>query len=117
PELGGGTNSSTTVALWDAFAAARFTPNFSVRVGKFASAVGLEPGANRHFIESPFVNSLLPNRDLGAEISGKFADGVVDYRLGVFTGVPNNTTNFGGASPDLADGDRTIAGRVTLTPF
>src|SRR5690606_33728176 len=61
PELGGGTNSSTTVALWDAYAAARFSPVFGLRFGKFPSAVGLEPGANRHFIESPFVNSLLPN--------------------------------------------------------
>lgn len=115
PELGGGTNSSTTVALWDAFAAARFSREFGVRVGKFPSAVGLEPGANRHFIESPFVNSLLPNRDLGAEIFG--ANGVLEYRLGVFTGVPNNTTNFGGASTDLNDGDKTIAGRLTVAPF
>jgi len=117
PELGGGTNSSTTVALWDAFAAARFSPALGVRVGKFPSAVGLEPGSNRHFIESPFVNSLLPNRDLGAEIFGAFPGGYADYRLGVFTGVPNNTTNFGGASPDLNDGDKTVAGRLTVTPF
>lgn len=117
PELGGGTNSTTTVALWDAFAAARFSPVFGVRFGKFPSAVGLEPGANRHFIESPFVNSLLPNRDLGAEIFGSLLDGVLAYRLGVFTGAPNNTTNFGGASPDLNDGDRTIAGRLTVSPF
>lgn len=117
PELGGGTNSSTTVALWDAYAAARFSPVFGLRFGKFPSAVGLEPGANRHFIESPFVNSLLPNRDLGAEIFGTFPGDFVDYRLGVFAGVPNNTTNFGGTSPDLNDGDRTIAGRLTIRPF
>jgi phosphate-selective porin OprO/OprP len=117
PELGTGTNTTTTVALWDAFLAARFSPAFSVRAGKFPSAVGLEPGANRHFIESPFVNSLLPNRDLGVEIFGTLFDGVLDYRLGVVTGVPNNTTNFGGASPDLNDGDRTIVGRLTLNPF
>lgn len=117
PELGGGTNSSTTVALWDAFAAARFSPAFGIRVGKFPSAVGLEPGSNRHFIESPFVNSLLPNRDLGAEALGAVLDGLVEYRIGVLVGVPNNTTSFGGASPDLNDGDKTIAGRLTVTPF
>lgn len=115
PELGSGTNSTTSVGLWDAFAAARFTPEVGLRVGKFPSAVGLEPGANRHFIESPFVNALLPNRDLGAEAFGTV--GGVDYRLGVFTGVANNTANFGGASPDLADGDKTVAGRVTFAPF
>jgi len=117
PELGGGTNTTTTVALWDAFVAARFSPAIGLKVGKFPSAVGLEPGANRHFIESPFVNSLLPNRDLGAEVFGALLEGMVGYRIGVFTGVPNNTTNFGGASPDLNDGDKTIAGRLSVVPF
>ncbi|HEY4246935.1 MAG TPA: porin [Lacunisphaera sp.] len=117
PELGGGTNSSTTVALWDAYAAARFSPVFGVRVGKFPSAVGLEPGANRHFMESPFVNSLLPNRDLGAEFFGGISGGVVEYRIGAFNGVANNTTNFGGASTDLNDGDKTIEGRLTVNPL
>ena len=117
PELGGGTNSSTTVALWDAYAAARFSPEFGVKVGKFSSAVGLEPGANRHFIESPFVNSLLPNRDLGAEFFGTIFGGVIEYRVGAFDGVPNNTTNFGGAVTDLNDGDKTIEGRLTVNPL
>lgn len=117
PELGGGTNSSSTVALWDAYFGARFAPAFGVRFGKFPSAVGLEPGSNRHFIESPFVNSLLPNRDLGVEVFGSLLDEVVSYRFGVVAGVPNNTTSFGGASPDLNDGDRTVAGRITVNPF
>lgn len=117
PELGGGTNSSSTVALWDAFFAARFSPAFGVRFGKFPSAVALEPGSNRHFIESPFVNSLLPNRDLGVELFGSLLDNTVSYRLGVVIGRPNNTTSFGGASPDLNDGDRTLAGRITINPF
>lgn len=117
PELGGGTNNSTTVALWDAFLAARFSPYFGIRAGKFPSAVGLEPGSNRHFIESPFVNTLLPNRDLGVELFGAFGGGWVEYRLGAFNGAANNTTNFGGASADYADGDKTVAGRLTLVPF
>mgnify|MGYP001164623503 CR=1 FL=1 len=115
PELGGGTNNSTSVGLWDAFIAARFNPSFNLRFGKFPSAVGLEPGANRHFIESPFVNTLLPNRDLGVEAFGKV--GIVDYRLGVVKGTANNTANFGGASSDYADGDFTVAGRLSITPF
>lgn len=115
PELGGGTNNSTSVGLWDAFIAARFSPSFGLRFGKFPSAVGLEPGSNRHFIESPFVNTLLPNRDLGAEAFGKV--GIVDYRLGVVKGTANNTANFGGASSDYADGDFTLAGRLAIEPF
>lgn len=115
PELGGGTNSTTTVALWDAFVAARFTPQLGLRAGKFPSAVGLEPGNNRHFIESPFVNTLLPNRDIGAEFFGTV--GLVDYRLGLVNGAANNTTNFGGTAADYADGDKTVVGRVTVAPF
>ncbi len=117
PELGGGTNNSTSVGLWDAFIAARFDPKLSFRFGKFPSAVGLEPGSNRHFIESPFVNTLLPNRDLGAEVFGAFSDGFLEYRVGVFNGAANNTTNFGGASADYADGDKTVAGRLTVLPL
>jgi phosphate-selective porin OprO and OprP len=117
PELGAGTNTSTSVGLWDAFIAARFDPRLSVRFGKFPSPVGLEPGSNRHFIESPFVNTLLPNRDLGAEVFGAFGGGVVEYRIGVFNGAANNTTNFGGASADYADGDKTVAGRLTVQPL
>ncbi|MFT3869786.1 MAG: porin [Nibricoccus sp.] len=117
PELGGGTNNTTTVALWDAFIAARFSPYLGLRAGKFPSAVGLEPGSNRHFIESPFPNTLLPNRDLGVEVFGAAGGGLVEYRLGVFNGVANNTTNFGGASADYADGDKTLAGRLTVAPF
>ncbi len=117
PELGTGTNNSTAVGLWDAFIAARFSPQFGLKFGKFPSAVGLEPGSNRHFIESPFVNTLLPNRDLGAEAFGALGDGAVEYRLGVFNGVANNTANFGGAAADYSDGDKTVAGRLTFTPF
>lgn len=117
PELGGGTNNTTAVALWDAFFAARFSPYFGIRAGKFPSAVGLEPGSNRHFIELPFPNTLLPNRDLGIEVFGTVGGGLVEYRLGVFNGVANNTANFGGASSDYADGDKTVAGRLTVAPF
>lgn len=117
PELGGGTNSSSSVALWDAFVSARFSPLFGIKAGKFASPVGLEPGSNRHFIESPFVNSLLPNRDLGIEFFGEFPGGVADYRIGVFNGVPNNTTSFGGAFNDRNDGDKTVEGRLTVSPL
>ncbi|MBE2215144.1 MAG: porin [Opitutaceae bacterium] len=115
PEFGTGTNNTTSVSLWDAFFAARFSPEFGLKFGKFAPGVTLEPGNNRHFNESPFPNQLQTNRDLGLEAFGAF--GALDYRLGAFLGVANNTTNFGGASADLLDGDRTLSGRVSLSPF
>jgi phosphate-selective porin OprO/OprP len=115
PELGGGTGSTnSTVALIDAWLSAQLTPQFNVKAGRFVSPVALEPGANRHFIESPFVNTLLPNRDIGIEFYGTVADGYASYRLGVYNGTRNNTQGF---SSDEADGDPSFAGRIAVNPF
>jgi phosphate-selective porin OprO/OprP len=119
PEFATGTANTTAAGLWDAFATAAFHPSASLRVGKFPTAAILEPGGNRHFVESPFANQLAPNRDLGFELYGT-VPGVakyLSYRLGVVTGQPNNNVNFGGGTPNLSDGDFTLAGRFTLTPF
>jgi phosphate-selective porin OprO/OprP len=116
PELGANAiaSTSTTVGLIDAWFAARLSPEFGLKAGRFVSPVALEPGSNRHFIESPFVNTLLPNRDIGVEAFGTVAGGFVDYRAGVFNGTRNNTQSF---STDEADGDKTVAGRLTVAPF
>ena len=115
PEYGTGTSSTTSLSLWDAYFAARFSPKFGMKFGKFAPGVALEPGSNRHFNESPFPNQLLSNRDLGVEAFG--ALGAFSYRVGAFLGVANNTTSFGGNAADLLDGDRTFSARLTLDPF
>ena len=116
PELGANAISSTTttVGLIDAWFNVKFTPAFNIKAGRFPTAIALEPGSNRHFIESPFVNTLLPNRDIGIEANGTFQDGLVDYRVGFFSGSRNNTQSF---STDEADGDKTLAGRLTVAPF
>lgn len=113
PEYAGGNATTSTTSLIDAWVAARFSPKFNVKVGKFASAVGLEPGSNRHFIESPFVNTLLPNRDLGIEISGNFAEGIIGYQLSLSNGARNNTTSL---ASDADDG-KTLGGRFTVNPL
>jgi phosphate-selective porin OprO/OprP len=119
PEFATGTANTTAVGLWDAFATAAFHPSANLRVGKFPSPVILEPGGNRHFIEAPFANQLAPNRDLGFELYGAVpaVPQYLGYRLGLVTGQPNNNVNFGGSTPNLNDGDFTLAGRFTLTPF
>jgi phosphate-selective porin OprO/OprP len=116
PELGANALSatSTTVGLIDAWVNVKLIPEFNIKAGRSPSPVGLEPGANRHFIESPFVNTLLPNRDLGIEANGSIDGGLVDYRVGAYIGTRNNTQSF---STDDADGDKTAAGRLTVAPF
>ncbi|MFA5262523.1 MAG: porin [Opitutaceae bacterium] len=113
PDFAGGTATTSSPSLYESFVAARFSPQFVVKAGKFASPVALEPGGNRHFIESPFVNSLLPNRDIGIEVSGTTADGALVYQLGVFNGARNNTTSF---AVDAED-EKSVAGRLTAYPF
>jgi len=116
PELGANALASTssTVGLIDAWFSARLLPELNFKAGRFTSPIGLEPGANRHFIESPFVNTLLPNRDIGFEAFGTVAAGYVDYRVGVYNGTRDNTQAF---STDEADGDKKIAGRLTFAPL
>ncbi|AHF89020.1 porin [Opitutaceae bacterium TAV5] len=117
PEYAGGNSTTSSVTLVDAWLDARFSPLFGLKAGKYTLPVVLEPGSNRHFNESPFPNTLAPNRDLGIEAFGAFSEGLVSYRLGVFNGAPNNTQNFGGGTPWGEDGDFTTAGRLTVVPF
>ncbi|EIQ02153.1 phosphate-selective porin [Opitutaceae bacterium TAV1] len=117
PEYAGGSNTSSSASLVDAWFSATLTPAFGLKAGKFTLPVVLEPGGNRHFNEAPFINTLAPNRDIGIEAFGTLASGFVDYRLGLFNGASNNNQSFGGGSPGLDDGDFTTSGRLTVLPF
>ncbi|OAM91377.1 hypothetical protein AW736_03565 [Termitidicoccus mucosus] len=101
--------------LFDGWIQAGLTPEFNIKAGKFKTPASLEGPDNRHFIEASFTNQLLPNRDLGLEAFGSFADGLIDYRLGVFNGAANNDW----ANVHTGDNDRdfTFSGRLTATPF
>lgn len=114
PELASGNGTSSTVGLVDAWFSARPYKAFGVKLGKFTSPAALEPGSNAHFIESPYVNNLLPNRDIGIEAFGTVFDDVLSYRAGVFAGVRNNTSAF---NVETNGGDKSFAGRLTLAPF
>lgn len=111
PEYGAGSTTTSSVELVDAWFAAKLSNNFSLKFGKFTSPVQVEPGANAHFVESPFTNYLAPNRDLGFEATGKLGS-IVDYRLGLFGGAGNNTTAF----KSNAGRDLSVAGRLSVTP-
>lgn len=115
PEFGGidAASKASTFSVVDAWVAAKAHPALGVKFGKFISPVALEPGSDRLFVESSFVNTLLPNRDLGLELYGTLAGGLLEYRAGIYNGVRNNTSSVGG---DLND-TKTFAGRVTVTPF
>jgi phosphate-selective porin OprO/OprP len=86
-----------------------------VRAGKFKPPIGLErlqSATDTLFIERAFPTALVPNRDLGIQLSGDLAGGGVNWAAGYFNGVPD------GANLDVDAEDRKdAAARVFFTPF
>ena len=101
--------------LQDGYLEGRFSPAFRVRAGKFKPPVGLErlqSATDILFIERAFPTALVPNRDLGIQLSGDLAGGGVNWAAGYFNGVPD------GGSNDVDVEDRKdAAARLFFTPF
>lgn len=110
PDFGGG-----QTVLQDAYIDGRFKPGFRVRAGKFKPPVGLErlqSGTDILFVERSLPTNLVPNRDLGVQVSGEFKGGAVAYQAGIFNGVAD------GGSGDLdANDGKDLAGRLFFQPF
>jgi phosphate-selective porin OprO/OprP len=114
PDFAGG----RTIIL-DAFVAARLAPWATITAGKFKVPVGLErlvSASDLRFIERGFPTSLVPNRDLGVQLGGDIAEGVVNYSIGYFNGVSD-----GGSSDASGDVENDTTGdwaaRVFFQPF
>lgn len=117
PDFAGG----KTIIL-DAFLAARLKPWAVVTAGKFKVPVGLErwvSATDLRFIERGFPTSLVPNRDLGVQLSGDIAGGLVSYSIGYFNGVNDGSSsdaNVPNADADN-DGKGDTAARLFFQPF
>lgn len=86
------------------------------KFGRFKAPVGLEllqADSWTFFNERSLVTNLVPNRDVGAQLSGSLKGGIVSYHAGVFNGVAD------GASSTNADfdNDKDVIARVYLQPF
>ncbi|HET9448749.1 MAG TPA: porin [Steroidobacteraceae bacterium] len=108
--------------ILDAFVAARLKPWAVVTAGKFKVPVGLErlvSATDLRFIERAFPTSLVPNRDLGVQLGGDIAGGVVNYSFGYFNGVSDGGSSDGntpaGDTENDAHGD--WAARLFFQPF
>jgi phosphate-selective porin OprO/OprP len=109
-DFGGG-----VVVLQDAYLDARYVPWLRVRAGKLKEPVGIErlqSGSALTFVERALPTAIVPNRDLGVQVHGDIAKGVVSYAAGVFNGVPDG----GSVDVDVNDG-KDVAGRLFLSPF
>lgn len=110
PDFGGG-----SAVIQDAYLDARASSKLRVRVGKFKAPVGLErlqPDTAIAFVEHALPTSVVPNRDVGAQVHGELASGVVAYAAGVFDGALDG----GSVDNDTNDG-KDLAGRLFLSPF
>jgi phosphate-selective porin OprO/OprP len=110
PDFGGG-----TTVLQDAWLDFKPSPKLRLKVGKDKSPVGLErlqSATALSFVERAFPTLIVPNRDLGIQIHGELAGGVLAYAAGIFDGAPDG----GSVDTDLNDG-KDLAGRLFLSPF
>jgi phosphate-selective porin OprO and OprP len=94
------------VHLWDAL---------QLRVGKGKPPVGLErlqSSRDTMFPETALPTLLVPNRDVGAQLHGKVADGAFEWAFGVYNGVPNGQIG----ETDTND-SKDVEARVFVHPF
>jgi phosphate-selective porin OprO/OprP len=109
PELAG------TVTILDAYVDIHPREWLRFRVGKMKGPVGLErlqSDADLALLERALTQNLSSQRDIGAQLWGDVAGGIVHYVAGVFNGDPDTTA---------ADADinyaKDFAGRLFFRPF
>ena len=86
-----------------------------LRAGKMKAPVGLErlqSDADRVFLEQALVANLSNQRDVGVQLWGDIAGGVVHYVAGIFNGAPDTTGN----DTDINHA-KDFAGRLFFHPF
>lgn len=106
----------SSVTTSDIYADLKFHPTAALRVGKFKQPVGLENLQGSHaltFAERGLTINLVPNRDIGLQLSGEVAGGTTVYALGVFNGAADGAD---AASPDANDA-KEVAARLFSEPF
>ena len=110
-----GNGAGATTLLEDAYVEWKYLPWLKVRGGKFKPEVGLEwqqPDTSLPLIERGLPSFLLPNRDVGFQVSGDLFNGVVHYSGGVYNGVVD------GGIADLDSWDaKDGAARLFVQPF
>jgi phosphate-selective porin OprO and OprP len=86
-----------------------------LRAGKMKAPVGLERlqgDADRVFLEQSLISNLSSQRDVGVQLWGDVAGGLVHYVAGIFNGSPDNV----GADTDINHA-KDFAGRLFIHPF
>jgi len=111
PDFGNG-----MTLVQDAYFDIRFSPKFRIRTGKDKTPIGyelLEGDAYLLFPERALASSLVPNRDIGAQVQGDLSPKLF-YAAGVYNGIPDGTSS----TSELDTNDsKDLAARVVVQPF
>lgn len=110
PDFGNG-----QTILQDAYGDISFSPKLVIRAGKFKPPVGLErlqSGADILFVERAYPTNLVPNRDVGFQVSGDLVGGAVNYAASFMNGVVDG----GQGDLDTEDG-KDGAARIFFLPL
>ena len=111
-----GSVTPSTPQIYDAYIDANLYKEFKVRVGKFKPPVGLErlqSPADLTFVERAFPSDLVPNRDIGLQVSGDVLSRTVNYAVGVFNGAVDNASVQTGD----ANNGKDLAMRIFAQPW
>lgn len=113
PDFGSGAST-----LVDAYAEFKFAPERKLRGGKFKAPLGLErlqSDAVGNFVEIGLPSNLLPNREVGFQLSGDLLTESVNYTLGIF----NGSADLASSTNQDADNnnDKDVVGRIFAQPF
>ena len=104
-----------TVQILDAYVDIHPWEWLRLRAGKMKAPVGLErlqANADRAFLEQSLISNLSSQRDVGVQLWGDVAGGIVQYVVGIFNGAPDTTT----ADTDI-DHAKDVQGRLFFQPF
>jgi phosphate-selective porin OprO/OprP len=110
PDFAGG-----KLVIQEAYVDLHYTDAIEVRFGKFKVPFGLErlqPEVATTFVERGLPSLLTPNRDLGVELFGVLACGIVSYQAGVFDAIADNAS----IDTDISD-HKDLAARLFITPL
>ena len=110
-----GNGAAQTTLLQDAYVEWKYLPWLKIRGGKFKPEVGLEQLQQDtwlFFAERGLPADLIPQRDVGFQVSGDLFDGVFHYAGGVYNGVVDGTL----ADTDTYD-SKDAAARIFVQPF
>ncbi|HVM32901.1 MAG TPA: porin [bacterium] len=111
-------STAVSIGFFHAYVYVKFDKALEFQAGKFTNALsleGLQPSADLPFVESSMLANLIPDKDIGAMISGE-VDHWADYALEVANGEQDNESSATGPGKAAQD-FKAVTARVFLTPF